>query len=335
MGTSTRPKRVAGVLGGVTVAVILAACSSSTSSSGSAASGNSTASSPAAASSASVSPPSLASVEASSNTILAAVTPDAAAEAMLPASVKSTSDLNIGTQISAPETFYESDGSTLTGDEYLLASALAKSLGLTPKFNVVQFDELIPGLTAGRFDLTIGAMNDTALREKTISFIDYYNAGIGMVVKAGNPANITGPSSLCGHSVTVQLGTTQQAFAEAQSKTCASSGKGAVTIVYGQENSQQLAEVTAGRVDVFLGDSPTAAYVAEQNPADFQQADANTPIESAPYGIGFEKSQSKLMGAVQAALSNLISNGTYGKIMQAWSLQSGEVTAAKINGMAS
>ena len=334
MGSSIRPKRVAGVLGSVTVAVALAACSSSSSSSGSAASSSPAGSSPAANSSASGSASSIASVEASTSTILGSVGTDAAAQALLPASVKSSGNLNIGTQISAPETFYESDGSTLTGDEYVLMSAIAKELGLTPKFNVVQFDELIPGLTAGRFDLTIGAMNDTALREKTISFIDYYEAGIGMVVKAGNPANITGPSSLCGHSVTVQLGTTQQAFAEAQSKTCQSSGKGAVTIVYGQQNSQQLAEVTAGRVDVFLGDSPTAAYVAEQNPADFAQAAASTPIESAPYGIGFEKSQAKVMDAVQAALNKLISNGTYRKIMQTWSLQSGEVTTAKVNGMA-
>ena len=335
MGSSIRPRRVAGVLGGVAAAVLLAACSSSASSGSSAASGDSAASSPAAASSASGSASSLASVETSSNALLAAVTPDAAAQALLPATVKSSGNLNIGTQIAAPETFYESDGSTLTGDEYILASAIAKELGLTPKFNVVQFDELIPGLTAGRFDMTIGAMNDTAVREKTMNFIDYYEAGIGMVVKAGNPDNITGPSSLCGHSVTVQLGTTQQTFAESQSKACTSAGKGAVTIVYGQTNAQQEAEVTSGRVDVYLGDTPTAAYIAEQNPADFQQAAANTPIESAPYGIGFEKSQSKVMDAVQAALNKLISTGTYGKLMQAWSLQSGEVTTAKINGMAS
>lgn len=334
MGSSIRPKRVAGVLGGVTAAVLLAACSSSASGSSSAASGNSAASSPAAASSASGSASSLASVEASSNTILASVAPDAAAEALLPAATKSSGDLNIGTQISPPETFYESDGSTLTGDEYVLVSAIAKTLGLTPKFNVVQFDELIPGLTAGRFDMTVGAMNDTAVREKTLNFVDYFDAGIGMVVKAGNPDSITGPSSLCGHTVTAQLGTTQQTFAEAQSKACTSAGKSAVTIVYGQTDAQQEAMITSGRVDVFLGDSPTAAYVAEQNPADFVQADADTPIESAPYGLGFQKSQSKLMGAVQAALNNLISTGTYGKIMQAWSLQSGEVTTAKINGMA-
>ncbi|MGH3261884.1 MAG: transporter substrate-binding domain-containing protein, partial [Trebonia sp.] len=288
MGSSVRTRRVAAVLGSATVAVALAACgssaSSSSSASGSAPGGGSAASSPAATSSASGSTSSLATVEASSNTILASVTPNAAAEALLPAATKSSGSLNIGTQISPPETFYESDGSTLTGDEYILAGAIAKTLGLTPKFNVVQFDELIPGLTAGRFDMTVGAMNDTAVREKTLNFIDYFNAGIGMVVKAGNPANITGPSSLCGHSVTAQLGTTQQAFAEAQSKTCTSAGKGAVTIVYGQTDAQQEAMITSGRVDVFLGDSPTAAYVAEQNPADCAQADASTPNESAHYG---------------------------------------------------
>jgi polar amino acid transport system substrate-binding protein len=240
--------------------------------------------------------------------------------------------LKIGTQSSAPENFYAPGTTDLIGDEATLMRAIAKTLGLTPKFQVVQFDELIPGLTSKRFDLTIGAMNDTKERQKTIDFVDYYNAGIGIVVKKGNPKNVTGPKSFCGLAVNVQLGTTQEALAKAQSKKCTANGKKAVKIVYAKSNGQQQAELKSGRVSVYLADSPTAAYVAGQHPNEFEQADANTAIEAAPYGIGFNKDSTDLAKAVQGALNELIENGTYGKIMKTWGLQSGALDKATLNG---
>lgn len=335
MASSIRPIRLAGICASAAAAVTLAACSGTATSSAPSSAASSPSSSSAATPASSSGGSFLARVDATDAAVLGSVTADSSAQSLLPASVKGAGSLSIGTQISPPETFYEPGGTQLTGDEYVLGQAIAKTLGLTPKFNVVQFDELIPGLTAGRFDMTIGAMNDTAVREKTISFVDYFDAGVGFVVKAGNPDHITGPSSLCGQSVTVQLGTTQQTFAETQSKKCTSAGKKPVTILYAQTDAQQEAEVTTGRVAAFLGDSPTAGYVSEQNPASFQQADASTPIDAAPYGIGFSKSQPQVMKAVQAALNHLIATGAYGKIMSAWSLQSGEVKTAAINGSGS
>lgn len=271
-------------------------------------------------------------VESEDAASIAAVKVDTAAQALLPTSVKSSGTLKVGTQISAPENFYAPGTTNLVGDEATLMRAIAAALGLKADFQVVQFDELIPGLTSKRFDTTIGAMNDTKARQATITFVDYYNAGIGIIVAKGNPKDVTGPDSFCGLNVNVQLGTTQEALAKSQSAKCTSEGKKAVNIIYAKTNAQQQAEVQSGRADVYLADSPTAAYVAGQNPDLFEQADASTAIEAAPYGIGFNKSNDALAKAVQEALNGLISGGTYGKIMQTWGLTSGALTTATING---
>lgn len=323
-----RPALVAAL--SIVSAVVLAACgsSSSSSSSGAGSAGAGAGSSSSSSSSGSF----FTTVQKTDAATVAGVTTDASARAMLPAALKSSGSLTIGTQNSAPETFYAPGTSTLIGDEVTLMKAISKTLGLTPKFDVVQFDELIPGLQSKRFGVTIGAMNDTKKRQATISFVDYFNAGIGIVVKKGNPKHITGPSSLCGVAVNVQLGTTQEALAKSQSSTCTSEGKKPVTIIYAQSNAQQQAELQSGRVDVYLADTPTAAYVAAQHPDLFEQADANNAIEAAPYGIGFNKSDSGLGSAVQAALNHLIKSGAYGKILTAWGLQSGAVKQATLNG---
>lgn len=271
-------------------------------------------------------------VESQDAASIGGVKVDSAAQAMLPASVKGAGVLKVGTQISAPETFYAPGTTNLVGDETTLMRAIAAALGLKADFQVVQFDELIPGLTSNRFDLTIGAMNDTKARQATITFVDYFNAGIGIVVAKGNPKHVTGPESFCGLNVNVQLGTTQEALAKSQSTKCLADGKKAVNIIYAKTNAQQQAEVQSGRADVYLADTPTAAYVAGQNPTLFEQADAATAIEAAPYGIGFNKSSDALVKAVQAALNGLIADGPYGKILQTWGLSSGALTTAAING---
>lgn len=318
---SWKHRSIAAGVAGLAVALALVGCSST---SGSTPMASSTASGAGSSSF-------FTTVQSEDAKVLSSVTVNDAARAALPASVRSSGTLVVGTQISAPETFYAPNSTTLIGDETTLIQAISKALGLTAKPQVVQFDELIPGLTSKRFNATIGAMNDTSARQATVRFIDYYNAGVGFIVRKGNPAHVTSPSSLCGLSVNVQLGTTQEALAKSQSTTCEADGKKPVKIVYAQSNAQQQVELQSGRVDVYIADSPTAAYVAAQHPDQFEQADASQAIDPAPYGIGVNPSDAPLATAIQKALQGLIDSGAYGQILKNWGLSSGALSSATIN----
>ncbi len=271
--------------------------------------------------------------DAAGQAVAASVEADATLSAKVPAAIRSRGTLVIGAALQQlPEDFYAADGRTPVGFEVDLAHALARLLGLKVEYRAMAFDALIPALASGRVDVTMSAMNDTKPREKTISFVDYFNAGITMLAQKGNPDHITGPDSLCGQAVSVQAGTTQQAFAESQSAACKKAGKQPVEIVIGSSTAQQENSLRTGRFAVVLDDTPTAIYTAQvAGNGNLFEAIDYPPINGGPYGIGVAKNNPALLAVLQEAMERLIESGTYGKILSAWGMSAGAVTKATTN----
>lgn len=150
-----------------------------------------------------------------------APTVDSKAVALLPASIKSSGKLTVAADASyAPDEFLDTDGKTVIGMDADLAQALGKVLGLSVTVSNVTFDAIIPALSNGRYDLGMSSFTDTAEREKQVNFVTYFSAGTSFYVAANGGPNIQTISDLCGHSVAVEAGTTEEADAKAQAKKC-------------------------------------------------------------------------------------------------------------------
>ena len=156
----------------------------------------------------------------SSNTT-AATTPASSANSSVasevPAKFKSKGTLIVAADATyAPNEFIGSNGKTVEGMDADLAKALAGTMGL--KANVVNatFDSIIPGLAAGKYDLGMSSFTDTKEREKTVDFVTYFSAGTSFYEKAQGGPPVTGLTSLCGLTVAVEKGTTQQSDSTAQ-----------------------------------------------------------------------------------------------------------------------
>ncbi|MBY8854135.1 transporter substrate-binding domain-containing protein, partial [Saccharothrix sp. MB29] len=85
------------------------------------------------------------------------------------------------------------DGTTAVGSEVDLAKAIGAKLGLTVEHQDMAFGSLITSHQAGRIDVTMAAMNDTAERQQAIDFVDYFTSGITIMVQKGNPQGVKGP----------------------------------------------------------------------------------------------------------------------------------------------
>lgn len=264
----------------------------------------------------------------------ASVKPDPALADLLPPEIRERRTLLVGAQMQQPpEDFYAADGRTPIGFEVDLMRAIAGRLGLAVEYRVMAFDALIPSLRSGRADVIMSAMNDTKTRQKTINFVDYFNAGITMLAQKGNPERIAGPDSLCGKSVSVQSGTTQQSFAEEQNAKCQAQGKAPVSVVVSSSTGAQEQALRTGRFAVILDDTPTAVYTAQvAGGGRLFEAIDHPPINGAPYGIGIGKDNETLTAAIQKTLQSLIDDGTYGKILGAWNMGVGAVPKATVNG---
>ena len=137
--------------------------------------------------------------------------------------------LQVGSDIEyAPIEFYKENTQEPQGLDVDLARALGDKLGMTVTFvNDTDFAGIIGALRTGRFDIVMSAMNDTAERRgKGVDFIDYFRAGSAILVQKGNPRQVKGLDDLCGTTVAVQKGTTQDTdILTAQEAKCRTAGR--------------------------------------------------------------------------------------------------------------
>ncbi|WP_329072805.1 ABC transporter substrate-binding protein [Amycolatopsis sp. NBC_01480] len=266
--------------------------------------------------------------------LITAVKADPQLTAALPPAVAQAKTLHLASNIqSAPNNFYSADGKTPIGYEVDLAKAVGAKLGVTVAYQDMAFGSLITSLQSGRVDLTMAAMNDTKERQQQIDFVDYFSSGITIMVAKGNPDGITGPDTLCGKNVAVVQGTSHQKFAAAQSEKCTQAGKPAITVTATDSDTQNQNQLRTRRVAAILNDLPSAVYISRTaGEGKFFEVVPGQPIEGGPYGIGFTKANTKLRDAVKQALQSLITDGTYGKILQSWGVEQGAVKEAAVNG---
>ncbi len=257
---------------------------------------------------------------------------DQAAVAQLPAAVKSKGSLTVAMDATyAPDEFVASDGKTLIGMDVDLMQAVGQVLGL--KVNPVNatFDTIIPGLQSGKYDVGASSFTDTKDREKTVDFVTYFSAGEGFYVPANSTKTFDGLDSLCGHTVSVEKGTTEETDAQTQAKTCTTGGKATVNVLsFADQNAANLA-VSSGRAEVGFSDSQVAEYIVKQSNGQFKLT--GQPFSTAPYGIAVPKNG--MAQPLLAAIKDLMSDGTYTKILTKWGIQAGAITNPVINGATS
>ncbi|MCW3027627.1 MAG: extracellular solute-binding protein family 3 [Solirubrobacterales bacterium] len=258
---------------------------------------------------------------------------NAAIAGQVPAAIKSKGTLNVATEAQyAPNEFIAPDGHTVIGMDADLISAIAAEMGLKTNLINSNFETIIPGLAAGRYDLGVSSFTDTKEREKTVDFVTYYSAGISFYAKTSANTGVSKISDLCGKTVAVEKGTTELEEATKQNGKCTKEGKKAVNVLsFPGQNPVNLA-IASGRAELGMVDSPVAAYQIKKTGGQFKLIGESYGF--APYGIAVPKN-SGMATPILAALKALMANGTYGQILTKWGIQSGAISTPKINGATS
>lgn len=265
--------------------------------------------------------------------LLVAAAQAASPASQVPASIKSKGTLTVAADATyAPNEFIASNGKTVVGMDADLAQAIGKQLGLKVKVVNATFDSIIPGLAAGKYDLGMSSFTDTKARQKVVDFVTYFSAGTSFYVKASGGPAIHSLADLCGRTVAVEKGTTQQDDATAQNGKCKKAGKPGVTVsAFPDQNGANLA-LSSGRAQVGMADSPVAAYQVKQSHGQFKLS--GKAYGTAPYGIAIPKGNG-MAKPVLAAVKALIANGQYAKILNKWGIASGAIKHPVINGATS
>jgi polar amino acid transport system substrate-binding protein len=260
----------------------------------------------------------------------------------LPRRIRTAREIRVGSDISyAPVEFYDAFAPDVLdrpvgepepqvrGIDPDLATELGRKLGVRFSFVNTGFDELIPSLQDGKFDVIISSMTATPERAREISFLEYFQAGTSILVAKGNPERIRAMGDLCGATVTLQAGTIHEELVAAQQPDCGARPIKARPL---ESGTQVVLEVKFGRADAALADFPVAAYNAKVSGQgrDFQVV--GEQIDPGPYGIGVRKDDADLQAVLQEALRAVIEDGSYDRVLTKWNVTDGALKTAKVTG---
>lgn len=229
----------------------------------------------------------------------------------------SDGDLIVGSDIAyAPNEFYEEGTQNAVGMDVDLIAALADALGVDVEFQqVAEFSGIVGDLQAKRYDIVVSSISITPEREAVIDLIPYFGpVGTGILTPTGNPNNFETLEDLCGFRVAAQVGTYQVDQVTALNEDACKSNL--IVLTTFPDNPASVQELIVGRVDAQLADDPVVAYNEKQSDGDLEVA--ATGFESATYGIGVRKDSPELKAALEAALQQIIDDGTYDTILAKW-----------------
>jgi polar amino acid transport system substrate-binding protein len=270
----------------------------------------------------------------------------------VPDSIKKLSPLQVATDATyAPNEFVNPDTGAIQGWDIDFGNALCRVMGLVCTFNNVTFDDIIAQLKAStpsevaggdkpRYSFSISSWTPTQARETGgIDFITYYKAGETWLVKAGGPA-ITSAADMCGHSVAVEAGTTEETDAwgfmgkqvggtpiSGGKNNCNAAGKADINVLSFGTQTEANSALLSGRAVFGFLDQPVAGYQVTQTGGKLQLGGSACNVS--PYGIALVKG-SALETAMTDAVKYLMDHSYYTTILQHWGVQSGAITSANV-----
>ena len=208
-------------------------------------------------------------------------------------------------------------GGKAVGADVDIAGAVAKVLGATAQIKSTGFDVIIPSLLGKKCDAIISAMTDTPARAKQVDFTDYVTVGAFLMVKKGNPSQVSTLASLSGKSVAVEAATTEKAGLDAENAALKKAGKPQNTIKIYPADTSAAAALLAGKVDAYFADATPVLFYIKKTGGKFETA--GKQVESAPEGIATRKGD-PLGPQFKTAIAKLYANGTMKTILAKWGL---------------
>ena len=223
------------------------------------------------------------------------------------ADLEKSGELVVATSPDFPP-FESLDGQEVVGIEVDILEAVCKELGVELKLEQMDFDSVLAGVQAGKYDMGASGITVTAEREKNMLFTDpYCLAAQAIVVKEGSA--ITDKAGLTGKNIAVQTGTTAESF-------CLENG---YSIKSFAANSDAQTALTTGKVDAWVIDDLTAAeMVAAYNAEnDEKLVILSEAMTTEPYAFAFAKGSEEVVEKVSEILNKMVADGTVKQIFEA------------------
>jgi arginine/ornithine transport system substrate-binding protein len=234
----------------------------------------------------------------------------AAALAMLATGVHAQDKrkVKIGTEGAYPPFNSIDANGELVGFDVDIAKALCEAANFECEFVVQDWDGIIPGLIAKKYDAIVASMSITEQRKEVVDFTNkYYQTPAKFVAAEGAGFDIS-PEGLSGKVIGVQRATTHENFVRAKFPD-------AEVRSYATQDEAN-ADLVSGRLDLVMADSVALLDGFLNTDAgkafEFVGPDYNDPaFHGEGVGIAIRKGEDDLRLAFNEAIDQIRADGTY------------------------
>lgn len=195
----------------------------------------------------------------------------------------------------------------VVGIEMDILELVCQELGVKLEIQQIDFDSVLPGVQAGKFDLGASGITVTESRQKNVLFTKpYCMAAQAIVVTEGSP--ITCKADLAGKAVSVQTGTTAEEF-------CMANG---YTVSAFTANNDAQSALLQGKADAWVIDDLTAAEMVKAYNA--QGGDQLVILDEAmttePYAFAMAFGSEDTIAKMNTILDKMQADGTIAAIFE-------------------
>ena len=203
------------------------------------------------------------------------------------------------------------EGNEIVGIDAEIAGAIADKLGLKLQIEDMEFDAIIESVKSGKADIGLAGMTVTPDRAEEVNFTATYATGVQVVIVTEDSA-ITSVDDLfaegASHVIGVQRNTTGDLYS-----TWDLEDAGLATIERYSKGADAVQALITGKVDCVVIDNEPAKAFVEANEG-LVILDTQYAVED--YAAAMSKDNEALYQAVNAALEELIADGTVASIIE-------------------
>ena len=258
---------------------------------------------------------------------------DASAAALVPDAIKADGKLTVvSTGGTAPLSLFATDNKTLIGSEVDIAYAVGETLGLTVEVLPVAWADWPLGVESGKYEAVLSNVTVTEARKEKFDFASYRNDLLGFYAKTDSSiGEIKEAKDVAGKRIIVGSGTNQEAILVRWDEENKAKGLAPVEFQYYDDDSASTLALQSGRADLTFAPNAGSAYKAAK---DGKTKEVGTLNGGWPLTAEIAFTTQKGNGlaiAAQAALNQLIENGSYAEILDRWGLSSEAIKKSELN----
>lgn len=218
--------------------------------------------------------------------------------------------ITIGTDDTMPPMEYRDETNSLVGFDIDMGNEIAARLGLEIQWVPTDWDGLLLGLSGKKYDAVISLINITDERKETMDFSDPYYVLEELIITGKDNTEINSISDLPGKKVGCQTGSANYISLTEMD------GINTGDVYQYNAVTDELQDITTGRLDCAVMESPTAYYYSQLNDA-LRVVDGEA-IDGHEVGIVFDKGNDQLIAAVNKILADMKEDGTLSDISLKW-----------------